>query len=109
MTDSRLDAEHVETLVLPDNAQRRLSAEHVEALVLPDNAQRRLSAEHVETLVLPDNAQRRLDCLLVEVLIPTVEASPVPLGIVAVGADTSPVWIKHDDGVWRVLRVHPLN
>lgn len=85
-------------------SQARLDAEYVETLVLPDNAARRLDALYVESLILPDAAQRRLDALFVEVLHPTTPASPVPLGIVAVGTPTTPVRIKHDDGVWRVIR-----
>lgn len=109
MTDSRLSAEQVEVLVLPDNSQRRLSAEQVEVAVLPDNAQRQLTAEQAEVLVLPDNAQRRLSAFLVEVMIPVVEASPVPVGLTSVGYPNTPIEVKHNDGVWRVLRVHPLN
>lgn len=109
MTDRRLDAEVAQVLVQATSPQRRLDAEVAQVLVQATSPQRRLDGEVAQVLVQGSSIQRRLDAIVVQVLVPVVAASPVPVGIVAVGADTTPVSILHEDGVWRTLRVQPLN
>jgi hypothetical protein len=99
MTDARVSGVVVETVVTttPD---ARLSGEVVETALVP-TPDARLSGEVVETALIPV-PDLRFSGMVVETVLSNY-LSP-QFGIVAVGAPTTEVRIKHPDGVWRVLR-----